>query len=426
MTEHTDHTAPSAADTSDPAQWLYAQGAPRYQALAFAAYVTQHVLGGTPLPAAKRQFDHDPRAIALVTEFGRMPEPAAQPVAEPAAVPPARLLEIEHSHAEGTTLSGTRREDDLYTTLRGLGWLYRRSVGDFRLQGSQDKPAKQGPITRTADALRARGFEVTVCIDRTPRPVEQAERERAARAEDRAERLGNRAEARTAEATRREAAGNSVLDHIPLGQPLLVGHHSYRADRRRRERAVGNLWRAHELRGEAARLREAADSAAAHMTHRHTPSTVVNRIAELEAEQRRLQRRPAGSGEEAQANQRERVEYVEEQLRYWRGVRAEQITAGVATDYSRASVAVGDLVRYRNRWLPVARVNAKSVSVPHTLLGGTQTDTIRYELLDDVVESDDSRWDQLAGLAWVRARAMLGNNQRMHAAWAPLEPQDPA
>jgi hypothetical protein len=69
---------------------------------------------------------------------------------------------ITHTYTEGTVLTGTLRSDDLYRLLRSHGWLYRRSAGDYRLQASQDRPAKTGPIGRTAGALRERGFTVTV------------------------------------------------------------------------------------------------------------------------------------------------------------------------------------------------------------------------------------------------------------------------
>jgi hypothetical protein len=63
------------------------------------------------------------------------------------------VLVIEHTYAEGTCLEGTRRSDDLYATLRSLGWLFRRSVRDYRLQASQDRPAKRGAIEGTVAAF---------------------------------------------------------------------------------------------------------------------------------------------------------------------------------------------------------------------------------------------------------------------------------
>ncbi len=200
---------------------------------------------------------------------------------------------ISHTAAEGTVLDGTRRGDDLYSLLRSLGWNYRRSVGDYRLQASQDRPVKHAAITRTAAALQRRGFTVTLHLDTTPRPVVDAETDRADRADERADRLTGRAERLRAQALGREAAADRVLENIPLGQPFLVDHSGYAADRRRRERAWANQERAVALDRDAAATEQAAQVAAAHVAHRHTPETVVNRIAELQANLRRAGRRRA-------------------------------------------------------------------------------------------------------------------------------------
>jgi hypothetical protein len=108
--------------------------------------------------------------------------------------PAGRELLISHTHADGTLLSGTTRADDLYPLLRSMGWLYRRSAADYRLQASLDRPAKRDRIEDTAAALRARGFAVAVDIDNTVRAAEDAEADRATRADDRADRLEVRAE----------------------------------------------------------------------------------------------------------------------------------------------------------------------------------------------------------------------------------------
>src|SRR5690606_6533461 len=50
-------------------------------------------------------------------------------------------------------------------------------------------------------------------------------------------------------------------------------------------------------------------------------------------------------------------------LEHWKQIRADQIASGEATDYSRDTVAVGDLVKIRGYWRTVARANAKTVSV---------------------------------------------------------------
>ncbi|WP_098960974.1 DUF3560 domain-containing protein, partial [Pseudonocardia sp. N23] len=325
-----------------------------------------------------------------MTQPQNVPTPTEPTPTEPTPTEPTpRMLTIEHTYAEGTCLEGTRRSDDLYATLRSLGWLFRRSVGDFRLQASQDRPAKRAAIERTVAALRTAGFGVEVRIDTTPRPVAEAEGERAVRAEHRADQLTTRATRLAGEAAGREQAANRVLEHIPLGQPLLTDHHSYAADRRRRERAHANMERAVALQREAGHTAAAAATAAAHMRHRHNPHTVANRIRALTAALARYEREVAALAantaipvEARVRREGELAEYVEnarEQLSYWQRVRDAQIAGGEATNYSRADISRGDLIRYEGGWYVVVRANAKSVSVPSPLTGGGATHTVRYE-----------------------------------------------
>lgn len=349
-----------------------------------------------------------------------------------------RVLAIDHTYADGTVLSGTRRSDDLYSLLRSHGWLYRRTASDFRLQASQDRPAKLGAIEYTATALRQRGFVVEISIDRTQRPVAEAEAELAERAAARAGRLTTQAERLVGESEAREAAANAVLDHIPLGQPYLVDHSGYRADRRRREAAFANSSRAAELAREARAVGAAAETAAGRMGSRHNPSTVANRIRSISAELRRIQRLhddpeqagpaaagvPPGDGgtENVRPVTARRAEFESHligQLRYWTAVRDQQVRDGIATDYSSSDVEVEDLVRYRSSWYPVVRVNRVSVTVPSVL--GTWTGTIRYEHLDDIAGPDDPRRPDLATTALATARQMSGGRE-MHPAWEAMPP----
>lgn len=359
----------------------------------------------------------------------------------PPDTPVRRTLTITHDYAEGTVLDGTRRSDDLYPLLRGLGWLYRRTVGDFVLQASKDRPAKRGPIERTTAALRARGFDVEITIATTPRPVAQTEAELTEAVQVRAGRLAGRAERLHEQADAREAAAARVLDHIPPGQPLLVDHHSYRGDRRRRERAFTNLERSVELTREARTLERAAEVAAARMDLRRSPTTVVTRVRELGADLRRIQRRrdehtrreellaagvPAdevGSPaltEQAAARLDEEETHLRALLQHWSEVRAQQVRDGVATDYRRTDLNVGDLVLFRGDWFPVLRANPTSVSVP-SRVGGDWSHTIRYEMVEDVAGVDDPRRPRLLLDAYAVAHARHGNAP-LHPVWNELVP----
>ena len=243
----------------------------------------------------------------------------------------------------------------------------------------------------------------------------------------------------TAQADEREAAARRVLDHIPLGQPMLVDHHSYRADRRRRERAFSNLDASADLARQARATEQAAQTAGAHMVHRYHPETVANRIRDLEADLRRLARRrqqhhdreallargvsPELSAACALTPQQwarldEQQTHLAEQLTHWSSARQAQIRDGLTPNYTRADLAPGDLICYRGHWLPVVRANPKSVSVP-SIVGGSWTDTVRYERIRDRVRPGEIRWPQLGGAALAHAHQM-SQGRTLHPAWQKL------
>jgi hypothetical protein len=80
------------------------------------------------------------------------------------------------------------------------------------------------------------------------------------RREARAARLTTWAAARDARAAASLDAAHREAQAIPFGQPILVGHHSERADRRTRDRIAGRMGRAVEDLAAAERMRARAAS----------------------------------------------------------------------------------------------------------------------------------------------------------------------
>lgn len=86
-------------------------------------------------------------------------------------------LRIVHTPAEGTVMEGTRRGDGTIAALRaaGLGrWRWPRQVGGhgaWYLPGTRDQVPPSELITRSADVLRAAGFEVATEIDTRARAM---------------------------------------------------------------------------------------------------------------------------------------------------------------------------------------------------------------------------------------------------------------
>ena len=57
-----------------------------------------------------------------------------------------------------------------------------------------------------------------------------------------------------------QAQGRKALEAIPFGQPILIGHHSERSDRKFRARATGKISKAFELAHQADHLEQRAEA----------------------------------------------------------------------------------------------------------------------------------------------------------------------
>ncbi|HFA6985244.1 TPA: DUF3560 domain-containing protein [Neisseria gonorrhoeae] len=294
-----------------------------------------------------------------------------------------QTLTITHTPAEGTVIDGTAKGDGSAQALKAHGWRWGRTLGAWYVPHSRDKTPKMHVVTPTADALEAAGFVVSVVLDLTePDPAEVEER-KAQRATDRAEALAAKAARKTAKAEQARDRAEAAHEALPpMGEPIKVGHHSEARHRRAHERAWSTMGQAIEADREAQEADARADAAARATQRRHNPVTVANRIKKIEAEVRKIERAMAGGPQWRKDEQGEgyHLEHVQPSgparekleakhaartadLEFWRGVRAEQIAAGEATNYGPETVAKGDAVKIRNLWRRVVRANAKSVSV---------------------------------------------------------------
>lgn len=306
-------------------------------------------------------------------------------------------ITISHNPAEGTLVHGTTRGDGTNTILKAHGFRWFRTLGLWGIPGSRDHQPHLGKITRATDALRTAGHEVITDLDATHRDVADAEADRSQRSQDRAAALAAKAERKAATADAAWEASQRATDVLPpLGQPILVGHHSEGRHRRAIERAHNATGRAIHATDDAQRASQRAQSAANTTAHRYNPVTVKNRIDRLQAEQRKDQRALDGHSRvvartathtyrdefpPATGNYRQqlldRTAQRASEIEYWQSVYATQQAAGLATTYSRDTIAKGDQIRYRGRWYSVVRANPKTVSV--RLFGGASfTNTIGY------------------------------------------------
>ena len=111
--------------------------------------------------------------------------------------------------------------------------------------------------------------------------------------ERRRERLLTASENAQAESDRRFKTAHSLVEGIPFGQPILVGHHSEKRHRRTLERHDQNMRKGFEAQGQARELRGKAASVGTAGISSDDPEAVVKlkeRIAELEAKQEQMKK----------------------------------------------------------------------------------------------------------------------------------------
>jgi hypothetical protein len=311
-------------------------------------------------------------------------------------------LTIRHTSEDGTGLEGSSKGDGAWEILRARGWKFSRRFGIY-LGHTRDKAPKRGEIEQAAAALRAAGFHVDVEIDAAPRPMAESEADRAEHFEGRAEHYADKAERKVGEAKARFAASDAISEHIPMGQPVLVGHHSQRRHERDLERMHNHDRAGIEALVESRQAANTAASSAAHMQHRENPATTANRIDRLAAEERKIQRdltpcarsgrrmKPDAEGvtitcptcyadftigedltvpEHGAARDGhreqllERLEFLRPELAHWRDVLAAAQAAGAAPVIDWSNVQKGDRVRVSaTRWGVVVKVNKVTVAV---------------------------------------------------------------
>lgn len=107
------------------------------------------------------------------------------------------------------------------------------------------------------------------------------------RAEQRAERFEDYSERRASDAERAHEAVAAIADGIPMGQPILVGHHSERHARRDAEKIENGMRRAVKMWETSKYWQSRAAGAIRHAKYRELPAVRARRIKTLEAEQRK-------------------------------------------------------------------------------------------------------------------------------------------
>lgn len=108
------------------------------------------------------------------------------------------------------------------------------------------------------------------------------------RAEAKADRLEELSEKRANEANSAKSAVDAIADGVPLGQPILVGHHSEKRARKDAEKIQNGMRRAVQLWETSQYWKDRAAGALHAAKYKERPDVRARRIKKLESEQRKI------------------------------------------------------------------------------------------------------------------------------------------
>ncbi|MFW9890062.1 MAG: DUF3560 domain-containing protein [Candidatus Thorarchaeota archaeon] len=225
--------------------------------------------------------------------------------------------------------------------------------------------------------------------------------EKAQRELERMERSAERHEARSKramfEAKQHHKEAKQMMDVIPMGQPILVGHHSERADRRYRERIHKKEGKFVEKYRESEHEQNVAERVARRAKYmKENPAYASKKIEALDKEIRGIDRRLETEYDPIYASSRQEFDEWKEGLRarrkeateervFW----AEHLKSIGGIKYSKSNVKKGDMIRYRNLgWYRVVRVNPKSVTIEWRIGGLETTRTVPYREIRELKEEN--------------------------------------
>jgi len=110
------------------------------------------------------------------------------------------------------------------------------------------------------------------------------------RAEIRAERFEEYSEKRLNDANSAKAGVNAITKHIPMGQPILVGHHSEKRARKDAERIENGMRKAVKMWETSQYWEYRAKGALRHAKYKENPAVRARRIKKIEAAKRKQEK----------------------------------------------------------------------------------------------------------------------------------------
>lgn len=197
-----------------------------------------------------------------------------------------------------STTTTENQEDEEFVPLGSCTY----SIEDNKLRFTPNAKLSDEEYTRAKEAgfVWAPGQKIFICPRWTPKAedlmlewcgeVEDEMSTMEERAAARSARFENRAEARARDAENAQNRVHQLTDGIPLGQPILVGHHSERHARRIQKRVEQAMDRSVENWKLSSYWERRAVATKAHASYKADPGVRTRRIRTLEAELRKIQK----------------------------------------------------------------------------------------------------------------------------------------
>jgi hypothetical protein len=253
----------------------------------------------------------------------------SNPMEEKQEAAPAMLLDVViHYYEPDTAIHwlefASKPDDETRAILKAAGWRFIGAAGQWRHAGLLT------PLPKLPGYAYQEGGDVDYSAERT-----------------------EHYETRAQKAEQRAAAARQTVDRIsgmiPMGQPILVGHHSERRHRRDLDRIDRNMQRTVEESREAQRLHQRAAASQRHQSRKHAPGAIYRRLEEIRKQYRSYQDATSEEGQRCKALLEQEIARLEAELEAAGGLPADKI-----------EVQKGDIILISSFTVRVARVNPKS------------------------------------------------------------------
>ena len=299
-------------------------------------------------------------------------------------------LVVRYRYSDGVLLDGDSypHKDAIKTATPQWRWF--RSLRQWGVPRKRERVLSREHVEQYVDGLVAAGvpkvrLDYAVPTPEDVRDFDEVVAEDQGCADTRAGRLEARADRLAAQAQLEQDKSHDIVSGIPMGQPILVGHHSQRRHEGALERSGRAMDRAVDADREARRARRGARIAKSRGARRESPPFAIRRLREIDADLRKLEMQitgqppkgwwgtpPAGpaTGEwltQLQTRQRE----AQQRRAYFRGVlEAEHVPA--TTDVLRG----GDEVMTERGPATVRSVSAKAAKVVYSTPLGARAKSV--------------------------------------------------